>query len=321
MIVIFMKKDYLAIDVGGTNIKYGILDHSGILLFNDKVPSNCHCLDEFYQILDKIIRPNLKRIKGIAVSVPGKVDVRTGTVYFGGALPFLNGATIKKTLEDKYHILVGVENDGKSAALAELWLGSLNDVSNSAVIVLGTMVGGGIILDHHLIRGSHFQAGEISFVLDHFRSSGSGQNTIIGNTCSAVKMIEQIATTLDLPDKKDGKRVFEEIIHGNPQAVEIFENYCYQVAQLIMDLQAVIDVEKVAIGGGVSAEMILIREINRQYDKLMLANPVLSKTFTRPKLVQAKFRNSANLYGALYALLTQYDKKHNQVDEELNLIR
>ncbi|GFZ26369.1 ROK family protein [Lactobacillus corticis] len=305
-----MAKDYLAIDVGGTNIKYGILNRSGKLISRGSVKSDCHNLAEFYALLDKIVAPNLKRIRAIAVCVPGKVDLNTGIVYFGGALPFLHGAKIKEYLEERYGLLTGVENDGKAAALAELWMGSLHDVPNGAVIVLGTLVGGGIVVNHQLIHGSNFQAGELSFMLDHFKEKADGSaNRYVGYDCSAVGMIEKIATALNLPDKKDGRAAFAAIKSGQPEAVAIFQSYCYQIAQLIMNLQAVIDSERIAIGGGISSEAVLIEEIKRQYQKLLAENPILAQTFTPPEIVPCHFHSDANLYGSLYALLNEWQRQ------------
>ena len=72
---------------------------------------------------------------------------------------------VVQLLEQRYKLPVTIENDGKCAALAEKWKGSLKDCRNGAVVVLGTGVGGGIIIDHKLYRGGHFTAGEYSYIL------------------------------------------------------------------------------------------------------------------------------------------------------------
>lgn len=108
------------------------------------------------------------------MAVPGKVDHHDETIYGGGALQFLDQVNLPAALQ--LAVPVSVENDGKAAALAELWLGNLKNVQNGAAVVLGTGVGGGLILNSQLYAGSHFQAGELSFmVLDTDLSNQANQ--------------------------------------------------------------------------------------------------------------------------------------------------
>lgn len=108
------------------------------------------------------------------MAVPGKVDHHDETIYGGGALQFLDQVNLPAALQ--LAVPVSVENDGKAAALAELWLGNLKNVQNGAAVVLGTGVGGGLILNGQLYAGSHFQAGELSFmVLDTDLSNQANQ--------------------------------------------------------------------------------------------------------------------------------------------------
>ncbi|WP_434748180.1 ROK family protein [Paenibacillus amylolyticus] len=76
--------------------------------------------------------------KGIAMSSPGTIDVHTGMIYHGGSSPFLYEVNLPKLIQNRYGKEVSIENDGKCAALAELWLGSVRNVEKSIVLVLGT---------------------------------------------------------------------------------------------------------------------------------------------------------------------------------------
>ena len=101
----------------------------------------------------------------MAFSIPGKVDPHNAVVYHGGALPFIDGLDLKQLVHTKSpDVAVSAENDGKAGALGEYWQGSLEGHPNSAIITLGTGVGGGLILDCQIFHGSHFQAGELSFL-------------------------------------------------------------------------------------------------------------------------------------------------------------
>lgn len=302
-----MANNYLSIDVGGTTIKYGLLDHSGTLL-EDGVQSTPQSeLDVFLNQIDCIIIEYLDRIKGIAFSIPGKINKSNGTIYFGGALPYLNELPLKQIIEEKYNLPVSLENDGKAAALAEFWLGNLKGHLNSAAIVLGTGIGGGIFLNGSLLQGEHFQAGELSFMIDSL--SNENDATIFGMSGSAVSMIRTISLELGLETLTDGKAVFQEIDQGNNDAMKTFKFFCQTIAKLIMNVQAVVDLDKIVIGGGISQQLIVIQMIQLCYDEIHQKNPLIQMTMTPPEISQAYFINKANLYGAVYSLLLQLNNE------------
>ncbi|GAJ26365.1 transcriptional regulator/sugar kinase [Liquorilactobacillus sucicola DSM 21376 = JCM 15457] len=299
-------RNYLSIDIGGTNLKYGLIDHSGNLLFKRQLATPTEKAS-FVAELKKIIAAYRSKIFGVALSVPGQVDSQRGIVYHGGALPFLNQLNFQKLIQLEFGELpVGVENDGKAGALAEFWLGVLQGQPDSAAIILGTGVGGGIILNNHLLQGSHFQAGELSFMVNNFQLSGNDK--LVGMSCSAVKMVERIAMKLNLPNKKDGIAIFEQLNQKNPVAWEIFRAYCQRVAYLILNVQSVLDLTTYAIGGGISSQPLVVKIINEEYDKMLLELPLVKQTLVRPQIKKARFENSANLYGALYSLLQKVDQ-------------
>lgn len=292
---------YLAFDIGGTNLKYALLNNAGKIIEHDKVPTPADDLAAFLKEIYKIADHYQGQFEGIAFSVPGKVDTKTNTVYFGGSLPYLDGVNFQRLVGDKYLVPVGVENDGKAAALAELWLGELKGINNGAAIVLGTGIGGGIILDGKIWRGSHFQAGELSFMQTEGDKSGFDR---FGCTYgSAVKMIESANKLIGNSDLKDGYAAFDAINKGNAEAQKILERECKEVATIIFNIQSVVDLDKFVIGGGISAQPKVVETINKQYDLITNEVPFIAKMLTRPKIVRAKFMNEANIYGALYALL------------------
>lgn len=294
-----MDRNYLAIDIGGTNLKYGIVNRAGELIEKHSTPTVTTDLPAFMAQLTAIVASYQDQIKGVGIAVPGKVDHHDETIYGGGALQFLDQVNLPAALQ--LAVPVSVENDGKAAALAELWLGNLKNVQNGAAVVLGTGVGGGLILNGQLYAGSHFQAGELSFmVLD---TDLSNPEHWLGSQGSAVRMIERIATVLGLPDKHDGKAVFEAINQGDRRALPIFSAYTQTIAHMIYNLQTVIDVDRVVIGGGISAQKIVAATIQADYQALMAQNDVIANVLTPIPILTSRFGNDTNLYGAIYHLL------------------
>ncbi|APH15355.1 ROK family protein [Clostridium sporogenes] len=294
------NKHYLSIDIGGTFIKYGVLDHSGNIISKNKKRTSRN-IDDLLFDLSEIVEKQSKHISGIGISAPGKVDTREGVIYGGGNLTFLDNCPIVSILQDKYKIPIAVENDGKSAALAEMWLGNLQDVDDGAAIILGTGIGGGIVLNKKLRKGKHYSAGEISFMIN--KSEEKSDLKFHGFNASAVRMVKTIGEYLGLSDPLDGEAVFKSIISGNDFANQVFINYCDSIAELINNIQCILELEKYVIGGGISTNKILIEEIENSFNRLRMREPLLQKSIHSPIIKATKFNNDANLYGALYNLL------------------
>ncbi|MFS1786258.1 ROK family protein [Weissella cibaria] len=291
-------KDYLAIDIGGTRIKYGLLDRAGTLIEKGDVATPNETLSEFVATVRQIVQTYRFRIRGVAFSAPGKVDHGDETIYAGGGLPFLDQVNLADELQ--LDIPVAVENDGKAAALAELWLGNLTGIDNGAAVVLGTGVGGGLILNGALHTGAHFQAGELSFM---HKGETRFDADSYGKIGSAVQMIETVATVYDLPDVKDGRAVFELINLREGPAWDIFKRYTDDLVLMLLNMQAVIDVQRFVIGGGITAQPIVVETIRQSYEEMVARRPQVRDGFTTPEILPARFGNDANLYGALYHLL------------------
>ena len=293
-------KNYLSIDIGGTFIKFAIIDRGGKITFSDKVASP-KTLEDFKQAIDQIIVEYKDECRAVAFSSPGKIDSENGIVYFGGGLPYLHGFGMKEYVEGTHNLPCSIINDGKAVALAEQWLGEMNGVEYGATITLGTGLGGGIILNGKLHEGATFQAGEISLMLSSCGDTLDLRDAA-GYKGSAVRFIGETGHALGLENPMDGKAVFTEIHAENPEVMPLFAQYCKEIAVVIINIQTVVDIEKVAIGGGVSAQQILIDEINRQYKKIRSSNE-LFEMLTDVEIVACKFRNEAGLLGALYNYL------------------
>ncbi|WFE14121.1 ROK family protein [Bacillus atrophaeus] len=296
---------YLVFDIGGTFIKHAVMDSAGTIISKAKRPTPKKSLNDLLTCLFSVIEPLKKQIKGIAVSCPGMVDTKKGMIYYGGLVPFLHEVNLAETLESKFGISAAVENDGKCAALAELWLGSVKHAGNAVVLVLGSGVGGGIIIGGELYRGSHLLAGEVSYIMNQFHSHHQ-KAVFLGQTCSAVSMIQRIAAKKGIAkEDSDGEQVFADILAGDQEALAIFETYCLELAAQIYNLQYIIDPSVVAIGGGISAQPALIEKLNWALQEIAAQNPMHTII---PKIVPCRFQNDANLYGALYHFFTLHDK-------------
>ena len=299
-----MENHYLAVDVGGTKVKYGLVNHSGELVERGNQPTNRQNLKSFVAQLQAIIALYHDDIRGVGISLPVRVNHDTGTIHAGVMWSFLDGVDLKKALE--LDLPLAIENDGKAAALAELWVGELKGVANGLALVLGTGVGGGFVINGQLHYGAHYEAGELSFI---YHKITTDRVSRFGFSGSAVEMIKEIATELELPDVHDGEKVFEFINAGYPQATRIFNQYAQTIALQIQNLQATVDIERVVIGGGISAQPIVTATIREAYESFYNGNPYINRMISHVDIVPGKFGNDANLYGAIYHLLLELNQE------------
>ena len=185
----------------------------------------------------------------------------------------------------------------KCAALAEFWKGNLTGVENGMVIGLGTETAGGIILNGKLYRGSRESAGEISSILTDFKN--------LDNEKRFGKIAGHKNLTGAYNDKKgdiDSYELFERYKKGDETAIEAIKNYSRTVAAGIVTIQSVLDVEKICIGGGISAQDILITEIKDSVHEFFCVKS--SEAINEPAIERCRFMNASGCVGALYNFLT-----------------
>ena len=135
----------MVFDVGGTEIKYSVMDEQLHRTNSGAVPTPQDTQAQFLDTLYRLYAPHKDEVTGIAMALPGFVDNRTGYVSNGGALLYNTATPVGQLLAEKCGCPVILENDGKAAAMAELANGALKGCCNAAVFIIGTGVGGGII--------------------------------------------------------------------------------------------------------------------------------------------------------------------------------
>lgn len=292
---------YCVLDIGGTFIKSAVMDEQAHILERGKIKSDCSGLDALLDSLDQIITPVMDDAAGIAVSMPGRIDVERGIAETGGALEFIRSLPMVSVLEEHYRLPVTIENDGKAAAVAESWIGALKDVKNGLVFIFGTGIGGGIILNHQVIRGSHFAAGELSHCLVDASAKEFDVGNLTGWVSSTRGLLKLYRSMSGNEEETDGVTFFDRANSGEEAALKTLRLFSRVTANYIFNLQAVLDVDRVAIGGGISEQPLLLRvlneELSRAYDR------PLPLPCVRPELVKCRFGNDANLIGALKVLL------------------
>ena len=288
----------LAIDIGGTMVKYGLISSDGEILSTDKIETEAEKgLENILNKIDNIF----KRYKennpvGIAVSGTGQINGIIGKVIGGNPIiPNWIGTNLVKILEEKYNLPAVLENDVNCVALGEKWIGAGKDLSNFICLTIGTGIGGGIILNNQLFRGENFVAGEFGHILIK-----KGEFEQFASTTALIRLVkERTGKTLN------GKEIFDlekkEIVEYQEVISEWIENltdglssivYCFNPANIIL-------------GGGVigQGEPLINRIKNSLFKKIG------SQFKEKLNIIQAKLGNNAGMIGASYLLLEKFNKR------------
>lgn len=291
-----MKK--LVFDVGASAIKYALMDQDATIYEKGKQPTPHESLDQFLAVLKDIYELYKDQIDGIALSIPGTVEAETGQIYAPGGLTYNENVNLADRLHTFADVPVYLENDGKSAALAEIWKGNLKDHQSGIVLVLGSGIGGGIVKDGSLWKGAHLFAGEFSYILGDQMESFMD---VFAMKASTTALIMQTAQRKGLDMQKlNGIKVFEMIEEGDEDACAALQFVVENLAKGIFNLQCILDPEKVLIGGGISQQPILLEKLKEEMEALYAKIPF---EIPHAQIDTCRYYNDSNLIGALYHLL------------------
>ena len=298
---------YLAIDVGGTNIKYALMNEEAGILEQGVIKTPYEGFEAFVEAIGGIYDLYAGTIEAIAMSAPGRIDANRGYFYTSGALLYIGERDMKEALKERCPVEFCVENDAKAAALAELWKGSMTGIDNGIVMTLGTGIGGAVIINGRLYRGTTYAAGEFSGISTSWREIYDDKESWSASQ-STKGLVETYAERKGVPaEEMDGRIFFANANSGEEEALDVLKKYCTGLVTGLYSLQLALDVQKVAIGGGISKQPLLLEIINEQMTELFAGQP--NTPASQPEIVSCTFGNDANLIGALYHYLYEYRKQ------------
>lgn len=258
-------KQYLLIDIGGTFIKYSLADEQARKISGGKVPTPLTNMDDLLAAIEGFAAPLQGQFVGCAISMPGRIDTRNGIAHTGGMLSaFMWEQPFAAQVEARLGVPVTIANDGKCAAAAEGWTGALAGVENGLVLVLGTGIGGGIILDGKLRGGlASSEAGHLVICHDG-EPCNCGRRGCWERYASATGLIrltreamaahpESALHALAAQGGVEGRTAFEAAQQGDETALAVCRTYVSYLADGLVSLINILRPEVVAIGGGVAA--------------------------------------------------------------------
>jgi len=322
-----MKEKFnLGVDIGGTNIKYGIVSSSGKILTAGIISSGKSAgpmdpksdrkrvLSNLRKGIDSLLlfaRERKVKLNHIGIGVPGTVDPLRGRIIGRPPnLPCMADFSLKKYLQRYFNYSIFIDNDANLMALAEYKFGSAKGYKNCICLTLGTGIGSGIILEGKLFRGSSFSGAEFGHTIICFHGirCNCGNYGCVEMYASEPAMLKR---TKELLKKNRGsilyklvqgdlnrlkaKKLFEAEKLKDKVARKVIQDTTYYLGAGLSSAVNLLNPEIVVIGGGVmlSSGKDFIKKIEVEVRKR--AFPSATKNL---KIVKAKLGNDAGFIGA-----------------------
>ncbi|MDR4314441.1 ROK family protein [Niallia circulans] len=258
----------ISFDVGGTYVKYGLIEDSHIVQ-KGKFKTDKFDKDSFLSSLAAKIEELslLASIKGIGISFPGFIDTVNGVPILAGAITSINGVNIVNEVKRRLTMdcPIYIENDANCAAIAEKYNGAAIDNNDFILLTLGTGVGGAIYYQNQTIKGHSYRAGELGMMLTDY---GEYPNKTLHELASTSALISLYKEKYRLPPEAEitGEEIFS--LTNDYKVEAIIREWSKYVAVAIFNSVVIFNPEKVLIGGGISQNPALYPYINEALNSI-----------------------------------------------------
>ena len=291
------SNDCIGIDLGGTEIKFGVLSSDKKLVYKDSIPTDNSSEEKIVSGIANKCKEIMKKytVSGIGVGTPG--IIRNGRVTASN-LPFKD-TNLKEKLETAVGLPVRVSNDANCAALGEVICGAGQHIENMVMISLGTGVGGGIIAGNKIYEGTGC-AGEFGHIVIEIggRQCPCGQLGCLEQYASASALVNAAKSAAEANTdsilnklytekrKMDGRIFFDAVERGCSVAKAVLDEYINYLAIGIKNIYNILDPELIVLSGGITNS-----------DKLLL-DPLKRVLGDNIKVTISKLKSDAGTIGA-----------------------
>ena len=309
---------YVGVDIGGTNLKAGLVDENGVLLATQKMKVASIADDDglawtvasLVQELAHTVNISVSDVASVGVGVPGTVEIRSGSINYTCNLPLRN-VPLRKLFHRYLSIPLYIENDANCAALAEFLVGAGRDSKRFVTITLGTGVGAGIVHNGKIYHGANGMAGEVGHMV--IQRGGlpcpCGRHGCWEQYASATALKRMTAAALAAyPDsilaqvvaendgRVSGQSAFIAARRGDPVGQQVCDEYVDYLACGVVNVVNIFQPDTLAIGGGVSneAEEQLLLPVQQRVAR----ESIPCGRDRRTRIVKAELGNRAGLIGA-----------------------
>jgi glucokinase len=306
----------VGVDLGGTNIKAGLLDADARVLCSFSVPTEVDKGNEV--VVNNIVQAAERAIKeggvardqviGIGIGSPGPLSHRQGVIINPGNLQSLKNTPIREIVTKRTGIRCTLENDANAAAWGEYWAGAGKGVTDLVMFTLGTGVGGGVIVDGRMLRGFFENGAELGHMLVNpgGRQCSCGQLGCLEAYSSAYFLARHaedliksgrsssLKARMDAGQMLMAEHVVEAAKAGDEVAAFVWDRTCFYLAAATVIMQHATNPERVVMAGGLIAAGDFLLEPIRRY-----AREITWKLLDDlPQILFATLGNDAGFIGA-----------------------
>jgi glucokinase len=244
MSILISQQYAIGVDIGGTNTKFGLVNHRGDISYHGSIPTHKHeRIDDFIEDLFQALLPAMtdvggtQFIRGIGIGAPNG-NIYKGTIEYAPNLKWKGIIPVAEMIGKRFGLPARLTNDANAAAVGEMTYGAAKGMKDFIMITLGTGVGSGIVANGQLIYGHDGFAGELGHTIilpDGRLHPGTGHKGSLEAYASATGVartaVEFLETRTDVQssmrnyplDQIDSRIVYECAMAGDPLAQEVYD--------------------------------------------------------------------------------------------------
>lgn len=306
----------IGIDIGGTNVKAGIVSPDGTIVAQDSVPTQSpdgpdgvvHRSAELVRKIETQAGISPSDVCGAGVGCPGPLSPTKGVIYETANMVGWDHYPLRDRLSEALGMPVAIDNDANAAALGEFHFGTGRGAREMVLITLGTGVGAGVIVNRQLVHGAWHNAGELGHTIVALRGRPCpcGQSGCLERYSSARAVAERYAELVrgGAPATPLANRVLAgdtissaDIVAARSQdelAAQVWDEACFYLAVTCVNLQHILNPQRIVLAGGVArAGAALLDPVRTHFEELTWAFQR-----DRPEIVLASLGDNAGIVGA-----------------------
>lgn len=297
-------------DIGGTKIEIGVFDQNLNQLWCKRIATPQDSYNSFLEAVISLINEADDRFmtKGkIGIGVPGIIDEKNKTVYTTN-IEMVKDKPFIVDLEKAVGRSVYVNNDANCFALSEAHDQRFSNYRNVLGVILGTGLGGGLIINHQIVAGANGCGGEIGHIrlpIDSLNILGK-DIPLIKCGCGLTGCCERYLSGTGFEwlyqhfyhEKINAKTIIEQYYQGHDSAKQHIERYLELLASYLGNVMMIVDAELIVIGGGLSNFDVIYQEVPQRLPKYIL------KQMKVPRIVKASYGDSGGTRGAALLCLS-----------------
>lgn len=305
---------YAGIDLGGTNIKCGIVDETGTVIKYESIPTNrekgfSNVVSTMAELVKNLSKAVSVRVKAVGVGAPGTIDGENGVVVYSNNLAWEN-VPLAAELGNELHLPVRITNDANAAAYGEYLCGAGKEYRSIVMLTLGTGVGSGIVIDGKLFEGNRGAGAELGHEVIRFggEKCTCGRRGCFEAYASATALIRQTKRAMEHNvgsimwklcsadiNNVNGRTAFDGMRSGDNAAKKVVDSYINYLSVGVTNVVNAIRPEAVILGGGVCAEGdALTVPLTKKVEKSVFGGV----RYAPVKILTASLGNMAGIIGA-----------------------